>query len=692
MEEMKKEGSINQVQLDAILEGRPDYLSSYRVNLTKDECEYGTSKIPEALIATSGISATELFDIAAERVPDEDERQVYAEYIDRYSLLNAYSSGQKSVSLNHNYHLCGKDMYLTTTINMYRNPLTGDVEGVVYLFDMSHHYLEKKIQSRLIGKQFESIAVIKVNTGRFYLLSQFLYIPENMSKASLDEVDYITHVKNVASSYIVEEERDIFLYNSSMENLKEQLEQEESYYFTVKTVNEAGERRYKKFTYYYIDEKKDRIISSMEDVTGVIERDSLTGLYNRRGFVRAAGRILEESKDSGIQYAVMFFNLKNFKAVNDYYGIDGGDMLLRGFTAKVKESFLNPVIFARSEADHFVCLVDSENIDYDKLPLLLRGVFTCNNHSVEVQGLCGIYMVKDADIGINRMCDRAKLAKDHITDIHVKPYAIYESSMRDTYLEKALSINSIDSAIDNKEFKVYYQPVFDINTEKIVSAEALVRWIHPEYGFISPDRFIPGLEETGLVSKLDMYVFSETSRFIKERSDNNQFIVPISTNLSWMDFYDTNMLDNLLVDLKQEGRPYGYVRFEVTETSYAGMAEKNHSVLKAFKDAGASILIDDFGSGYSSFSTITEYDFDILKLDMGFVRKIGKNSKIGSVIHSIIDMAHHMDMRVIAEGVETEEQISFLRRHGCDYVQGYYYSKPLPMEDFAKMLSEQQSA
>lgn len=692
MEKMKKEGSINQVQLDAILEGRPDYLSSYRVNLTKDECEYGTSKIPEALIATSGISATELFDIAAERVPDEDERQVYAEYIDRYSLLNAYSSGQKSVSLNHNYHLCGKDMYLTTTINMYRNPLTGDVEGVVYLFDMSHHYLEKKIQSRLIGRQFESIAVIKVNTGRFYLLSQFLYIPENMSKASLDEVDYITHVKNVASSYIVEEERDIFLYNSSMENLKEQLEQEESYYFTVKTVNEAGERRYKKFTYYYIDEKKDRIISSMEDVTGVIERDSLTGLYNRRGFVRAAERILEESKDSGIQYAVMFFNLKNFKAVNDYYGIDGGDMLLRGFTAKVKESFLNPVIFARSEADHFVCLVDSENIDYDKLPLLLRGVFTCNNHSVEVQGLCGIYMVKDAGIGINRMCDRAKLAKEHITDIHVKPYAIYESSMRDTYLEKALSINSIDSAIDNKEFKVYYQPVFDINTEKIVSAEALVRWIHPEYGFISPDRFIPGLEETGLVSKLDMYVFSETSRFIKERSDNNQFIVPISTNLSWMDFYDTNMLDNLLVDLKQEGRPYGYVRFEVTETSYAGMAEKNHSVLKAFKDAGASILIDDFGSGYSSFSTITEYDFDILKLDMGFVRKIGKNSKIGSVIHSIIDMAHHMGMHVIAEGVETEEQVSFLRRHGCDYVQGYYYSKPLPMEDFAKMLNEQQSA
>ena len=188
-----------------------------------------------------------------------------------------------------------------------------------------------------------------------------------------------------------------------------------------------------------------------------------------------------------------------------------------------------------------------------------------------------------------------------------------------------------------------------------------------------------------------MYVFTETHAFIKKRIEAGKFIVPVSTNLSWMDFYDTDMIETMISDLKQTSHPHGYIRFEVTETSYAGMAEKNHSVLENFRNMGAHILIDDFGSGYSSFSTVTDYNFDLLKLDMGFVRKIGKNSKIGSVIHSIIDMAHHMDIKVIAEGAETKEQVDFLRRHGCDYIQGYYYSKPLSMEEFGDMLDKQQN-
>ena len=211
----------------------------------------------------------------------------------------------------------------------------------------------------------------------------------------------------------------------------------------------------------------------------------------------------------------------------------------------------------------------------------------------------------------------------------------------------------------------------------------MVRWIHPEYGFISPDRFIPGLEETGLVSKLDMYVFSETSRFIKERSDNNQFIVPISTNLSWMDFYDTNMLDNLLVNLKQEGGPHGYVRFEVTETSYAGMAEKNHSVLKAFKDAGASILIDDFGSGFSSLKMVKNIVSDTIKLDKSIIDGVGSDDKNNEIIVShIIKMIRCLGTEVLAEGVETKEQAAFLRDNGCDLIQGYLYGKPIPREEF----------
>ena len=685
----ENEKLVSQAQMDAMIEGHADYLCSYRVNISGDECLCGTSKIPEGLIATNGISATELFDIAADRVPDEKERQIYMNCIDRYNLLNAFNSGQKSVSLNHNYNICGRQMFLTTTINMYRNPLTGDIEGLVYLFDMSHQYVEKKIQSLLIGRQFESIALIKVNTGMFSLMSQFLYLPENMSPATLREVEYVPYVRSVASKFIATEETELYMYNSSIANLVEKLKDNDAYYFTVTSVDDKGEKKYKKFAYYYIDDKKDTIISTMEDVTGVIERDSLTGLFNRRGFVREAEKFVKDSSNSGINYAVLFINIKNFKAINEIYSIDGGDMILRAVATRIKESFLRPMVLARSEADHFLCLVDSRNIDYDKLCKILHTKFSINGKIIELHGLCGIYMVKDSELDINRMCDRAKMAKDHVEDIHVRPYAIYEPSMVEAYMEKALSVSSVNNAIDNKEFKVYYQPVYDVNTEKIVSAEALVRWKHPELGFISPDKFIPALEETGLVSKLDMYVFNETHAFIKRRIEDGRFTVPVSTNLSWMDFYDTNMIETMIADMKEMSHPHGYIRFEVTETSYAGMAEKNHSVLESFRNMGAHILIDDFGSGYSSFSTITDYNFDLLKLDMGFVRKIGKNSKIGSVIHSIIDMAHHMDIKVIAEGAETKEQVDFLKRHGCDYIQGYYYSKPLSMEDFGKMLDKQ---
>lgn len=677
-----------QTHMDDVIDGHADYIWAYHVNITGDEYLGGISRIKED-IADEGISASELFDAAAEHVPSDMERNIYMEYIDRYNLLNVFKSGRKSVSPNHNYNICGRQMFLTTTINMYKNPHTGDVEGIMYLFDMSHQYVEKKIQSLLIGRQFESISLIRVSSVKFSIMSQFLYLPEGMDEAAVKEVDYISYIREVAEKYIVPEESELYIFNSSISNLTERLKENDSYYFTVTSVDDNGEKKYKKFSYYYIDDKKDTIVSTMEDVTGVIETDSLTGLYNRRGFVREAEKCIKDSGASGINYAVLFINIKNFKMVNEVYGIDGGDMILRAAAASLKKSFLNPVVLARSEADHFLCLADMNNIDYDKLCKMLHVQYTINGKTIELHGLCGVYMVKDSELDINRMCDRAKMAKDHVADIHVQPYAVYEPSMVEAYMEKALSVSSVNNAIDNKEFRVYFQPVFDVNTEKVVSAEALVRWKHPELGFISPDKFIPALEETGLVSKLDMYVFTETHEFIKGRIEEGKYTVPVSTNLSWMDFYDTDMIESMIADLKQLSHPHGYIRFEVTETSYAGMAERNHSVLETFRNMGAHILIDDFGSGYSSFSTITDYNFDLLKLDMGFVKKIGKNTKIGSVIHSIIDMAHHMDIRVIAEGAETKEQVDFLRKHGCDYVQGFYYSKPLSMEEFADMLDRQ---
>lgn len=227
--------------------------------------------------------------------------------------------------------------------------------------------------------------------------------------------------------------------------------------------------------------------------------------------------------------------------------------------------------------------------------------------------------------------------------------------------------------------------MFDAYTGELASAEALIRWNYPQHGLLSPGIFIPVLEESGHISQVDHFVLDEVRRFYEKRRNEGKHIVPISINLSWMDFYDSDMMGTIFESLQHDR--YGIqARFEVTETSCAAMYVHEVNVIAALQEAGAMVLLDDFGSGYSSFSTFSNYNFDIIKLDMGFVQKIGTDDKIKSIIHSIIDMSHHMNAKVIAEGVETHEQLDFLSRHGCDYIQGFYFSKPVPQKEFEAML------
>lgn len=422
-----------------------------------------------------------------------------------------------------------------------------------------------------------------------------------------------------------------------------------------------------------------------EFVSDIEEKDFVTGGLNRRGFLRQGRKFLEMAENPQ-DYAVLLFNIKGFKAINELFGIEGGDQLLRITYQRLNQSFFQPVLMARIEGDRFVCLVDRKNLDYDGLSEICKSNFTREEKSISVYIRCGIYLVESKDIPLNTMCDYAKIAKQCIVDEYIKPYAVFDQSMRFDYIVQAEVRGRIGKALENKEFQVYFQPICDARTGEIVSAEALVRWNHPERGLVSPGVFIPALEESGHVTRLDFFVLEEVKRFQKERKKAGLFLVPISVNLSWMDFYDEKMIQSIMYDLQDAAMEGIQARFEVTETSYAALLEREDNVINAMREAGAQILLDDFGSGYSSFSTVTDYDFDLIKLDMGFVQKIGLGGKVKSIIHSIIDMAHHMNVKVIAEGVETGEQLDFLSRHGCDYIQGYYFSKPLPEEEFVYIL------
>lgn len=239
-----------------------------------------------------------------------------------------------------------------------------------------------------------------------------------------------------------------------------------------------------------------------------------------------------------------------------------------------------------------------------------------------------------------------------------------------------------------EEFTVFYQPIYDIWTRKIVSAEALVRWISKENGMILPGRFIPALEDSGYITKVDSFMNRRVHDFLGERYEKGKTVVPVTVNLSRMDLMDADIMEEIRQDVKNSKLPQEVFRYEITESACADITESGNEFLSELREMGVKLLVDDFGSGQSSFSMMRDFEFDVIKLDMGFVHKIGTGKKNNSILISMIELAHRLDMKVVAEGVENEEQLNFLRRYGCDFIQGFYFSKPLPEEEFVKLLDD----
>lgn len=566
------------------------------------------------------------------------------------------------------------------------NSFSREIEGVLHFTDVTVAYLIENVPQKIYQKDYENIIIIDAKREKMIKTDVLSSVISDYLKKEEAYEGYRSYSSHRA---VVESERERFKKCVELSTIKEGLRKDKQYFFTIDETDKTGEVRLKRYSYIYIDERVDIIVGAREDITEFSEKDVLTGGYNRRGFIRITERLLNEVPDR-TKYAVLFFNVKNFKAVNELFGVESGDVVLQNIFRTLTHSKLSPVITARVESDHFVCLVENKNLDFEELTSVCDNKFVKDGKCMNLIIRCGIFYVEEKPMKISGMIDRAKLAKRYITDEYVQPYMVYDHSMQVAYIDKAKLAGELQEGIAKEQFKVYYQPVIDTKTGKIASAEALIRWIHPDKGFISPALFIPALEENGHISELDFYVLKKVWQFINDRCENNKFVVPISVNLSWMDFYDEIMMEKILKEMdrfRENGREH-MARFEITETSYAAIRENRSGILESLRIKNAKILLDDFGSGFSSFGMLQDYDFDILKIDMSFIRKIGENPKTKSIVHSIIGMAHEIGIKTVAEGVETEEQVSFLRQSGCDYIQGYYYSKPLPEEEFVEFLEK----
>ena len=415
------------------------------------------------------------------------------------------------------------------------------------------------------------------------------------------------------------------------------------------------------------------------------EKDTLTGLYNLNFFKKKVTEVIQTNIDK--RYFVVFANISRFKLVNELFGRAEGDRLLNFVGNIMLDSFDSNEICSHAGADNFFILIDSERYSEEVIKSIVKKL---NNYTIPINIVMrfGVYMVDDISMPIDKICDRAKLAVDTFEGNYDSFITYYDDSIREKLLREQMITNTMTKAVEEKQFVVYYQPKFDLSSECVIGAEALVRWKHPEYGFLSPGEFIPIFEKNGFISELDYYVWDCVCQKLASWIETGHVLMPISVNVSRVDLYNPK-LPQLLFDLVNKYKiPIQYLHLEITESAYTDNAKQMIDIVNQIRKFGFVIEMDDFGTGYSSLNMLSDLPIEIVKLDMSFLKNNVGRSSGRSVIQFIINLAKWLGLFVVAEGVETQEQAIFLRNMGCDYAQGFYYSKPIEDSDFEKLLLE----
>ncbi|MFQ4230571.1 diguanylate phosphodiesterase, partial [Clostridioides difficile] len=395
-------------------------------------------------------------------------------------------------------------------------------------------------------------------------------------------------------------------------------------------------------------------------------------------------------KNNPEEYALFYIDVDKFKYINDMFGYDMGNDTLIHISNTIASELKEDEIFARVSADHFVFLIKYKTDDDIKTRLnnIYNKVQILSNPKINYYKLildCGIYKISKSDNDINTIMDRANTARKTIKGGHKNSFAFYDKEMHKKILKEKEIENSMVDALNNGEFIVYFQPKYSLSDYQIIGAEALVRWDNPQKGLIPPIEFIPVFERNGFIVNINFYVFEEVCKKIREWMDEGQKVVPISVNLSRMHFVNSNFIEKFKLIVDKYKIPTRLIELELTETAVLDNIEGLLDTMNNLKEKGFVISMDDFGTGYSSLNLLKELPVDILKLDRAFFTEKDESNNEKIVISNVIKMAKELKMKVISEGVETISQVEFLKQIGCDMVQGYLFSKPMPVKEFEKI-------
>ncbi len=412
----------------------------------------------------------------------------------------------------------------------------------------------------------------------------------------------------------------------------------------------------------------------------------LKGIGKRRRFRRNVNDLLFSSSK---QIGFIQFDIRKFKIINDLYGEKFGDKVLDFIMNQLKEYCNKEQYFINLRSDVFMIVTEYEKeeelIDFiHQLDARIK-----NFKNVKLQIVYGVYTVEDREMELRQMEDRSAMARKAAKDNILTNILFYNEQFKDSLYNRKFIEENMQAAISERQFVMYLQPKYSIIKNEIIGAEALVRWNHPERGMIFPDQFIPIIEENGFIKKVDYYIWEEACRFIRRCEEAGISSCPVSVNVSRVHLRDNECIQVLSDMIERCKITKKLLELEITETANDQQISKKALQLK---EEGFTLLMDDFGSGYSSLNILLETPFDMIKLDKKFMENMIVSGKGRLILEQVVLMADKLELGLLAEGVETQEQIEMLQNIGCDQVQGYYYARPMPADDFFSLLKEHQDS
>lgn len=431
-------------------------------------------------------------------------------------------------------------------------------------------------------------------------------------------------------------------------------------------------------------------VTANRNLIKLSEYDQLTGLLNREAFCKTVEDVYSYDAEGMAQgkYALIYFDIQRFKAINDIFGMEEGDRLLTYIADFIMTSIRHNDCGCRIGSDRFILFINIREVLPERIIELIMEAINKFDLPFEITFNAGIYITNDEKLSCEAMIDRAILAQSAVKGSYTNIYGFFNEQIRNDMISEQEIAGLMAMALSEGQFVVYYQPQYNHSTGMLIGAEALVRWNHPEKGLVPPASFIPIFEKNGFITKLDLYVFEEVCKFLKTCIEKGTVIVPVSTNFSRYDIFMIDFVEKLEEIRKKYNIPVKYLRVELTESAVLGNSQRTNEVIDKLHDAGYIVEMDDFGSGYSSLNVLKELELDTIKLDMQFLREDNKSNKGGTILSSVVRMAKWLRIPVIAEGVENISQADFLTSIGCEYIQGFLYSKPLCEEKYMELVND----